>query len=62
MMYLKKLDPMKATQQWKEFNNNINKKLDKIDKDTQKKKVKKFHRDVGDFKNESIYLWQNKNK
>lgn len=55
-----KLDPIKGTQQWIHFNNHISKKLDEVDKDTQKKKVKKFHRDMGDFKSDSIYLWQSK--
>lgn len=41
------------------FNSDIKKKLQKIDKDTHKKKVKKYYRDLGDFKNNTIYLWQN---
>lgn len=55
-----KLQIIKDTQQWTDFNNSINKKLDKIDKDTQKKKVKKFHRDMNDFKTDNIYSWQSK--
>lgn len=41
------LDPIKGSPQWIELNNNISKKLDKVDKGTQKKKVKKFHRHDG---------------
>lgn len=52
---LTKLDPIKDTQQWTDFNNNISKKLEKIDRDTQKKKVKKYHRDMGDFRNHTMY-------
>lgn len=41
-----------------DFNAWIKKKLEKIDKDAQRKKIKKFHRDMGDFRSNSIYLWQ----
>lgn len=50
-----KLDSINNSQQWVDFNNNINKKLDKLDKDMQKKKVKKIHIDMSDFKNDSTY-------
>lgn len=53
-----KLEPIKDTNQMNEFNNNIKKKLEKIDRETQKKKVKKFNRDLNDFKTNKIYAWQ----
>lgn len=40
-----------------DFNKHIKKILEKVDKDTQKK-TKKFHRDLGDFRCNSIYSWQ----
>lgn len=49
-----KLDPIKDTQQIINFNNNIKKKLEKIDKETHKKKLKKFSRDMNDFKKNSV--------
>lgn len=52
------LDPIKDSQQVTDFNIRIKKKLEKVDKDTQKKKTKKFHRDLGDFQSTSVYLWQ----
>lgn len=39
----------------------MRKKLEKVDRDTQKNKVKKFIRDSNDFKSNNIYLWQNAN-
>lgn len=52
------LEPVKGTQQVLEFNTRIKKKLEKIDRDTQKKKSKKFHRDLNDFRSNSVYVWQ----
>lgn len=54
-----KLDPIKGTQQLINFDNEIKKRLEKIDKETQKKKFKKFRRDTNDLKKNSINLWQN---
>lgn len=54
-----KLEPIKDSNQIKEFNSNIKKKLEKIDRETQKKKVKKYMRDSNDFKTNKIYAWQN---
>lgn len=45
-----KLEPIKGTQQWTDFNSNINKKLDKVDKDTQKKKLKNIIAMLGTLK------------
>lgn len=56
-----KLDPIKGTQQLTNFNNEIKKRLEKTEKETQKKKRKAFCRDVSDFRKNSIYLWQNMN-
>ena len=53
-----KLDAIKDSQQIVDFNNRIKKKLEKIDKDTQKKKAKKYHRDMEDFQSNNVYLWQ----
>lgn len=52
------LEPVKNEQSTKDFNENIRKRLEKLDKDTQKKKVKKFNRDLGDFNSNCIYAWQ----
>lgn len=52
------LDPIKDSQQIIEFNARIQKKLEKVDRETQKKKLKKYHRDLEDFKKNSIYSWQ----
>lgn len=54
-----KLEPMNESNQIKEFNNNMKRKLEKVDRDTQKKKVRKYNRDAADFKNNKIYAWQN---
>ena len=53
-----KLEPIKETSLIKDFNVNMKKKLEKIDRETQKRKVKKFNRDSEDFKNNRIYAWQ----
>lgn len=53
------LGPIKESQHYLDFRNCITKKLDKVDRETQKKKVKKFYRDLKDFNSNSIYLWQN---
>lgn len=50
------LDPIKESQQYLDFRNRITKKLEKVDKETQKKKVKKFYRDLKDFNSNSIFL------
>lgn len=52
------LDPIMESQQVIDFNNRIKKRLEKINRDIQKKKLKKFHRDLGDFKSDSIFVWQ----
>lgn len=54
----KKLEPISESSQMKEFNTNMKKKLEKVDRDTQKKKVRKYNRDAADFKNNKIYAWQ----
>lgn len=56
-----KLEPIKESNQMKDFNINIKKKLDKVDREMQKKKVKKFTRDSNDFRTNKIYTWQNIN-
>lgn len=53
------LEPIKDLQQYIYFNEKITKKLEKIDKDSQKKKLKKFYRDLKDFRTNAIYFWQN---
>lgn len=55
----RKLEPIKGTNSILEFNNNMKKKLEKLDREVQKKKVKKYIRDSTDFKNNKIYAWQN---
>lgn len=57
----RKLESIKDTNPIIEFNNNMKKKLEKLDREVQKKKVKKYIRDSSDFKNNRIYLWQNSN-
>lgn len=46
----RKLEPIKDTNSISEFNNNMRKKLEKLDREVQKKKVKKYIRDSADFK------------
>lgn len=52
------LDPIKDSQQIIDFNTSVKNRLEKVDRDTQKKKVKKNHRDLEDFKTNVIYAWQ----
>lgn len=56
-----KLQPIKESSQFKDFNVNMRKNLEKVDRDTQRKKVKKYNRDSNDFKSNNMYLWQNAN-
>lgn len=53
-----KLDPIKDKPQALNFNADIKRKLEKIDRDAEKKKIKKYHRDMCNFRKNSIYLWQ----
>lgn len=55
---LQQLDPIKDTQQIIDFNNRVKKSLEKVDRDTQNKKLKKYHRDLDDFKANLMYSWQ----
>ena len=50
--------PINDSAMIKEFNTNMKKKLEKTDRETQKRKVKKYNRDSEDFKNDKIYAWQ----
>ena len=53
-----KLVPIKGTTLAINFNNEIKKKLERVDKETQKKKIKKYRRDYNDFNIGEVYLWQ----
>ena len=52
------LDPIKDTQPIIDFNIRTNKRLEKVDKETQKKKIKKYHRDMNDYNTNNLYAWQ----
>lgn len=54
------LDPHKDTKEYIERMNHIKEFMDKVDKETQNKKLKKYQRDINDYQQNMVYKWQAK--